>query len=519
MKFNRKERTLLVTMTVNFGLILLKFGLAWMSGSLALKAGAWHSFSDIFVSFLVLAGLLLARREDVTSSNGISRIENIVACVVGVFILYIGYDIFMEAIKGDPASLTNVPFVIGGAVLTIVISFFMARYKLFVGKETNSPSLIADGFHSKLDMYSSIVVVVGLVGYQIGLTAMDRLAAVVVVILVVWGGLEIIFGALRALRSGGVPVGVHDNHLLRYLTMTGPVLKKIGIPVLLVLYLASGGYVVRWDQVGIKKHFGKPVDTAIQPGFHFKLPWPFSTVDLVNVENIRIARTQKSLMLTGDENLIEVEATAFFNVQDAFSFTYNIADPQEMVAMTVESAVRQVISRLPVDTILTDGKGEVQNQTLSAAQAVLSKMGAGIRLNTVQLTQAAPPEDVLPAFQDVASAKEDQETYLNEAYAYRNQIIPESRATSAEMVAAAEAYLSKKIAGSRGEAGSFSQQLAAFNENTEITRSRLYIETMERVLAGSEKMIVDKRVDINSTDLWMVGERLNEAPVQLGVRK
>jgi membrane protease subunit HflK len=146
-------------------------------------------------------------------------------------------------------------------------------------------------------------------------------------------------------------------------------------------------------------------------------------------------------------------------------------------------------------------------------------MGSGIRLNTVQLTQAAPPEDVLPTFQDVASAKEDQETYLNEAYAYRNQIIPESRAKSAELVAAAEAYLSEKIAGSRGEAGSFSQQLAAFNENRDITRSRLYIETMERVLAGAEKMIVDKRIDINSTDLWMVGERLNEAPVQLGVRQ
>jgi membrane protease subunit HflK len=490
-----------------------------MSGSLALKAGAWHSFSDIFVSSLVLAGLLLARREDVTLSNGISRIENIIACVVGIFILYIGYDIFMEVIKGEPTILTNVPFVIGGAGVTIAISYFMARYKIFVGKETNSPSLVADGFHSKLDMYSSIIVVVGLVGYQMGLTAMDRLTAVVVVVLVVWGGLEIIFGALSALRSGGMPERIHDNHLLQFLTMVGPKFIKGGIAFLLVLYLLSGSYVVSWNQVGIKKRFGKPVPTAIQPGFHLRLPWPFSTVDLIDVENVQKARTQQSLMLTGDENLIEVEATALYNVQDPFRYTYDIADPQKLVAMTVESAVRRVISGLPVDTILTDGKSEIQNRTLLGAQKVLDEIGAGVRLNTVQLTRAAPPADVLPSFRDVASAKEDQETYLNEAYAYRNQIIPESRGTSAGIIADAEAYLSEKIAGSRGEAGAFRQQLDAFNENEDITRSRLYIETMERVLAGTEKVIVDKRVGFSSTDLWMFGEQLDKAPVQIGERQ
>jgi membrane protease subunit HflK len=190
---------------INSCLILLKFSLFWFSGSLALKAGAWHSFSDVFVSSIVFMGLILARKENLQYSHGISRIENIVAIIVGLFILGVGVDIFMDVIQGDQKELTNVPIVIAGSIITIIISYFMARYKIYVGRETKSPSLAADGYHSKLDMYSSFVVVIGLIGYQIGLKNMDRVAAVIVVILVAWAGFKIIYGSISALRVGGLP--------------------------------------------------------------------------------------------------------------------------------------------------------------------------------------------------------------------------------------------------------------------------------------------------------------------------
>lgn len=519
MHLNRKERTLVVTIAVNFGLILLKFTLAWISGSLALKAGAWHSFSDIFVSGIVLTGLIIARKEDVRSSHGISRIENAVALIVGLFILYVGYDIFMEVVRGSQTTLANVPVVIGGAVLTILISYFMARYKIFVGKETNSPSLVADGFHSKLDMYSSMVVVIGLIGYQIGLTTMDRVAAVVVVALVAWAGLEIILGSLRALRIGGLPEVLHGNHLIGHVDNWMPYLRKIGAPVLLMAYLATGVYTVSWDQVGIEKRFGKPIQTQSQPGLHYRLPWPFSTMDLIDVEKVRTVETQKSLMLTGDENLIEVGATAHYSVRNAFDFAYRVSDPEKLVALAVESAVRQVISRRPVDAVLTEGKAEIQDDTLSAAQRSLDKTQAGVRLITIQLIKANPPEEVLPAFQDVASAREDQVTYLNEAYAYNNEVIPAARGKAAEIITAAQAYREDKIARSQGDAGSFQNRLTAFDENREITQTRLYIETMERVLPGVNKLIVDKRIDIQTTDLWMFNGRLDNVLSQEGVKK
>jgi membrane protease subunit HflK len=226
---------------------------------------------------------------------------------------------------------------------------------------------------------------------------------------------------------------------------------------------------------------------------------------------VRTANTQKALMLTGDENLIEVEASVHFNVRNAFDFAYRVSAPQVMVGLAVESAVRQVISRLPVDTILTAGKADIQNNTLKSAQEILDRAGAGVGLMAVQLIRAAPPEDVLPAFQDVASAKEDQATYLNEAYAYKNEVIPASRGKAAEIIASAESYREEKIARSRGDANSFLNRLRAFKENQDITKARLYIETMEKILTGNEKIIVDKRVNIQAADLWMLNGRLDGA--------
>ncbi|MBW2000475.1 MAG: cation diffusion facilitator family transporter [Deltaproteobacteria bacterium] len=276
---NRREKALIITIAANFLLIALKFALAWLSGSLALKASAWHSFSDIFVSGIVLTGLFMTRREDLKRSRGISRIENFVSIIVSFFILYIGYEIFQEVVRGAERELAQVPTVSLGALLTIVTSYFMARYKIYVRNKTNSPSLIADGYHSKMDMYSSMIVVIGLIGYQVGLVNTDKVAAVIIVILIAWTGLEIFMGALRALRAGGLLEIMHEH---RFPWGTGrfpPWVKKLGVLPLVGIYFASGIYYVKWDQVAIEKRFGKPIDIAVPPGLHYRLPWPVASVE------------------------------------------------------------------------------------------------------------------------------------------------------------------------------------------------------------------------------------------------
>jgi membrane protease subunit HflK len=501
---NRKEKALIITIGANLVLIALKFILAWVSGSLALKAGAWHSFSDIFVSGIVLTGLIMARKEDLKLSKGISRIENTVSIIVSLFILYIGYEIFQEVIKGDERALSQVPVVILGALLTIAVSYFMARYKIYVGKETNSPSLIADGYHSKMDMYSSIVVVIGLAGYMIGLINMDKVAAVIIVILIVWAGLEIFVGSLKTLRSGGLPDMVHGHKLIENMGKLSPWIRKFGIPFLLAVYFASGIYYIQWDQIGIEKRFGKPVDTNVAPGLHYRLPWPVGQVDKATASNIQTVKSDPVLMLTGDENLIRVNVATHYTVKDAFNFIYRVAEPPKLVRFAAESAVRQVISQETVDYILTTGKSKVQDETLKLAQSVLDKSQSGIRLINVQILQAVPPDEVMGAFRDVASAKEDKVTYLNEAYAYQNELVPVSRGQAAGVVAEAAGYQKEKINRARGEALGFLERLKAYQKNRDITETRMYIETLEKILPGVDKLIVDSRIDLETVDMWML---------------
>lgn len=198
---NRKEKAVIVAMTANGLLIALKFFLAFLSGSMAMRVSAWHSFSDLIPSLIVLTGLILSRWENTVATQGISRIENIMAIIVSGFIFYVGFEIAREVLTRGVVKLTNVPTVAVASLATIAISYFMARYQITVGRETNSPGLIAIGTHARVDMYSSIVVVIALVGYIFGLRRLDQVTAAIIVILIVFNGWEVLSGAVKALRQ------------------------------------------------------------------------------------------------------------------------------------------------------------------------------------------------------------------------------------------------------------------------------------------------------------------------------
>ena len=198
---NRKERAVVMAMAANGVLIALKFFLAYLSGSMALKVSAWHSFSDLIPSIIVLTGLILSRWEDTEATQGISRIENIIAMLIAGFIFYVGVEIARDVLTRGVVELTNVPVVAVASLATIAISYFMARYQITIGRETNSPGLIANGTHARVDMYSSIVVVIALVGYLFGLRRLDQVTAAIIVVLIVFNGWEVLTAAVKALRK------------------------------------------------------------------------------------------------------------------------------------------------------------------------------------------------------------------------------------------------------------------------------------------------------------------------------
>ncbi|MCL5807349.1 MAG: protease modulator HflK, partial [Deltaproteobacteria bacterium] len=175
------------------------------------------------------------------------------------------------------------------------------------------------------------------------------------------------------------------------------------------------------NEAAIVERFGKPV-RQVEAGLHYRLPWPLEKVNRVALADVRTAQVSSSLMLTGDENLIEIEAIVQYQVKDASAFAYNLSEPEELVRSAVEASLRNQINQDTIEFILTEGRGMIQERAQRIAQDVLDQQSSGIRLLAVQLIKDAPPSDVMEAFRDVASAREDKDTYINEALAYQSEI-------------------------------------------------------------------------------------------------
>ncbi|NHZ84620.1 MAG: FtsH protease activity modulator HflK [Planctomycetia bacterium] len=508
---NRKEKTVLVAMTANLLLIVLKFFLASLSGSVALKASAWHSFSDLIPSLVVLMGLILARRENIEATRGISRIENIIAIIVSGFIFYVGIEIVRDVFSRGAEELSNVPLVAVISLVSIAITYFMARYQIFVGRETNSPGLIANGTHARVDMYSSIVVVIALMGYIMGFTTLDRIAAAIIVLLILGNGLEVLTSAIKALRQGGfLDFAYHDESVFIMKIMRwSRRFVLVGLILFIVAYLASGIFIVRWNEEAIVKRFGKPI-RQVEAGIHYRLPQPFEAVDRVAVTDVRMEKVPSSFMLTGDENLIEIEAVVHYQVKDAFAFNYNLSKPKDLVGSVVESILRQQINRNTIEFVLTDGKQQIQQMAQRLSQQVLDDRESGIKLLTIQLIKDTPPTDVMEAFRDVASAREDKNTYINEALAYQSEIVPKARGEAQKLIEEAYSYREQKTRTANGDAQRFLSKLQEYQKSREITKRRLYIEALEKTLANVNKLIIDEKVQVDNTDLWFFKGDLNK---------
>lgn len=509
---DRKERTVLVTIVVNLLLIAFKFWLAGASGSLALRASALHSIADAAISGFVFIGLLLSRWDAARQNRKqqVSVIENWVALAVAAAIFYVGFDIVLEVLSAEPPELTNLGPITLASLVTVAAAYFIARYKLYVGRQTNSPALIAGGYHSQMDIYAAIVVVAGLAGAALGLPNLDKAAAAIVVVFILFSGYEIASSAITALRRRetldieGETAGHPHQHPLAPAGLWR-VFIPIAAVVLVTLYLLSGFYTVQPGEAAVVRRFGAVVDGNAGPGLHYRLPWPVDGVDIVAVNAIRRAETAPSLMVTGDENLINVRLSVHYTVMDPARFLLNIVEPEALVQQTAEAAMRQVVANEGVDALLTVDKNVIQQKAAALAQAVLDTYDSGLQVVGVQLLESSPPPEVADAFRDVASAREDRNTFINEALAYQNEVIPVARGDAETAVQTANAYRSDKIAQATGEAALFASRQGAYAEAPEITRLRLYLEAVEKVLPGARKFVLDAAVKLQTTDLWFPG--------------
>lgn len=265
------------------------------------------------------------------------------------------------------------------------------------------------------------------------------------------------------------------------------------------LWALSGIYVVQPNEEAVVTTFGA-YSRNEGPGLRYHLPAPIERVQKVPVTSLQRldvggaaagAVPEESLMLTGDENIIDLQFSVTWRVADADRFVFTIRDPEGSVKAVAESAMREVVGRTNLLDILTTGRGQVQQQAAELMQRTLDSWGAGVRIDEVQIRSANPPQQVLAAFRDVVSAQQDQESAVNEANTYRNRVINEAKGDAARIVQAAQAYREQAVREATGDASRFNAILNEYRRAPGATRDRIYIETMQRVLARSNKVIVD----------------------------
>ncbi len=290
---------------------------------------------------------------------------------------------------------------------------------------------------------------------------------------------------LQAMFGGGKPSEPRD----------GGGGSGLGVVVALVLLgglvwmVADSAHIVEQTERGVVTRFGA-YSRTLPPGLQFTLPRPFETLEKVDVTQIRSVSDQGS-MLTRDENIVQIEFSVQYRVKNAEQFLFQVRDPEGTLKQAAEAALRHAVGDSDMDYILGSGRAEVGILTKQLIQDLLDEYNTGLEITQFNLKDARPPEAVKAAFDDATRAREDKETFKNEAEAYANTVIPEARGQAARLLEEAQAYRARVVALATGEAERFRLQLEAYREAPAITRQRLYLDMLEQVLSSSRKVLMD----------------------------
>ena len=281
--------------------------------------------------------------------------------------------------------------------------------------------------------------------------------------------------------------------------ITIPTFNIGGLAILLLVvgawFVLSAFFIVGPDEEGVVRRFGKWTRTE-SSGLHFKLPYPIEKVDLpkvTQVQQISVGRILKEAkMLTGDENILLVEMRVQYKIKDAAQYLFNVQNVEELIKDATESALRQTIGSHPIDDPLTEKKAEIMDEIQLLLQQMLDDYKCGIDIRQVQLQDVNPPQEVDFAFKDVQSAKEEKEQLINQALGYQNDLIPKARGEAVTMIREAEGYREERVKRAEGDASRFLSVLAEYRKAKNVTEKRLYLETMEQILPGIDKVILDE---------------------------
>ncbi|MBO1110693.1 FtsH protease activity modulator HflK [Bordetella petrii] len=279
--------------------------------------------------------------------------------------------------------------------------------------------------------------------------------------------------------------------------------------VLVLLWLASGFFIVQEGQVAVVTQFGKYKSTA-PPGFQWRLPYPIQNAETVNISQLRTFEVgfrggsrnkvlPEALMLTTDENIVDMQFVVQYRLRadGAPDYLFNMRDPDESVRQAAETSMREIVGKKPMDFVLYEGRTEVAVEVQNLMQQILDRYKSGIQVSTVAIQNVQPPEQVQAAFDDAVKAGQDRERQINEGQAYANQVIPLAGGQASRMLEQAEGYKAKVIGDARGDAARFTSILAEYEKAPKIMRERMYLETMQQIFSRASKVMVDTKNNSN----------------------
>ncbi len=292
-----------------------------------------------------------------------------------------------------------------------------------------------------------------------------------------------------------------------------PALRHFGgglgllVVLFVVVWFASGFYIVDASQRGVVLTFGRYAETT-EPGLRWRLPYPIQSQEVVNVSqqraievgyrnNVKSKVLRESLMLTDDENIVDIQFAVQYTIKDPEAYLFNVRRPDETVLQVAEAAFREIVGKSSMDFVLYEGREDIAARSQKLMQEILDRYGTGVLISKVTMQNAQPPEQVQAAFDDAVKAKQDQERAKNEGQAYYNDVVPKARGTAARLTEEANGYRQRVVAYAEGEASRFGQVLAEYNKAPAVTRERMYIETVQQIMTSTSKVMIDAKTGGN----------------------
>ncbi len=305
-------------------------------------------------------------------------------------------------------------------------------------------------------------------------------------------------GVLGGRGGGGGPTSVRP-----------PSMRQIGggagllIALVLAIWLASGFYTVDEKARGVVFTFGKYTETT-QPGLRWRLPYPIQSEEIVNLSSVRTVEigyrnnvqtkvAKESIMLTGDENIIDIQFAVQYTLKDPLDYLFNNKRPDDTVRQVAESSFREVVGASKMDFVLYEGREQVANDAQKLIQSILDRYKTGIAISRVTMQNAQPPEQVQAAFDDAVKAKQDLERQKSEGQAYFNDVVPKAQGAASRLTEGAQGYRQSVLANAEGEASRFKQVLAEYEKAPQVTRDSMYIETVQQIMSSSSKILIDAK--------------------------